>query len=259
MDKLVFKKWCAIADRYGYAIDDTEQGVWRLSFSVSQYIQIHEDANDFFLSGTASIVEHLAKTFHSLKHGRSLQLSVGQVSQRIEEACKFVDDAICEKIQRRKRAFSEKLKEIQTDGNTEVEVLTKCRIGQDILRGGLLQERGCCEVSGVHDPQLLWVSHIKDWAESDDGDRYDDENALLLARNWDALFDKKFISFDPETGKMIKSRRISEEDLIKFGVPKNWRETVQIPINTERRKKYLSWHLNAMRKIDASLKNQSSL
>ena len=47
------------------------------------------------------------------------------------------------------------------------------------------------------------------------------ENVLLLARNWDALFDKKFISFDPETGKMIKSDRISEEDLIKFGVPKD--------------------------------------
>ena len=108
-------------------------------------------------------------------------------------------------------------------------------------------------ISGIGIPELLIVSHIKGWKECMDDtgkERLDAENVLLLARNWDALFDKKFISFDPETGKMIKSERISEEDLIKFGVPKNWRETVQIPINTERRKKYLSWHLNAMRTRD---------
>lgn len=80
-----------------------------------------------------------------------------------------------------------------------------------------------------------------------------------MAVNWDALFDKKFISFDPETGKMIKSERISEEDLIKFGVPKDWRKTVQIPVNTERRKNYLLWHLNAMRDKDVSSMNKSSL
>ena len=101
---------------------------------------------------------------------------------------------------------------------------------------------------------MLVASHIKPWGDCVDGgsERLDTENVLLLARNWDALFDKKFIAFDPETGKMIKSDRISEEDLIKFGVPKDWRETVKIPVKTERRKKYLTWHLNAMRTKDAS-------
>ena len=252
MDKLVLKEWLAIADHYGCDVDDSEQGVWRISFSNSLSMQINEYGNDFFLSGSPAIIEHLIKTFHSLKHGEALQLSVGQVSQRIEEACIFTSGMVREELQRRKKAFAEKLKEIQTDRESEVEILTKCRIGQDVLRGSLLQDRGCCEVSGITDPRLLWVSHIKDWAESEDDEKFDLDNVLLLARNWDALFDKKFISFDPETGKMIKSDRISEEDLIKFGVPKDWRETVQIPIKTERRKKYLTWHLNAMRTKDAS-------
>ena len=127
------------------------------------------------------------------------------------------------------------------------------RIGQDKLRRLLLASIGECEISGVCRTDLLVVSHIKPWEDCVDGgsERLDPENVLLLARNWDALFDKKFISFDPETGNMIKSQRISEEELIKFGVPKDWRETVQIPINTERRKKYLLWHLNAMRAKDA--------
>lgn len=258
MDKVVMKEWLAVANRYGFNFDDSEQGVWRISFSVDQFIQINESGNDFFLSGASAIIEHLVNTFHSLKHGNVLQLSVGQVSQRIEEACKFVCGTVHEKIQSRKNAFAEKLKEIQTDGESEVTILTKCRIGQDVLRGGLLQDRGCCEVSGITDPRLLWVSHIKDWSKSNDEERYDDENVLLLARNWDALFDKKFISFDPETGKMIKAERISEEDLIKFGVPKDWRETVRIPVNTERRKNYLTWHLNAMKDKDVSWMGKSS-
>ena len=136
---------------------------------------------------------------------------------------------------------------------SEVKSGVYCRKGQDILRRALIELRCCCEISGVVFPDLLIASHIRSWKDcgSSVRMRLDIENVLLLARNWDALFDKKFISFDPETGNMIKSQRISEEDLIKFGVPKNWRETVQIPINTERRKKYLSWHLNAMRAKDA--------
>lgn len=250
MDKLVLKEWWTIANHYGYDVDDSEQGVWRLFFSAGQYIQIHENGNDFFLSGTAAIVEHLVNTFHCLKQGESLLLSVGQVSQRIEEACNFVCGAVREKIQRRKKAFAERLKEIQKGGESEVEILTKCRIGQDFLREELLHERVCCEVSGINDAQLLWVSHIKDWAESNDEEKYDDENVLLLARNWDALFDKKFISFDPETGKMIKSERIPEETLWKFGVPVDWRKSVRIPVKTERRKEYLRWHNQLMKSED---------
>ena len=73
----------------------------------------------------------------------------------------------------------------------------------------------------------------------------------VFSRNWDALFDKKFISFDPETGKMIKAARIDDETLRKFGVPDNWRESVSIPVNTDRRREYLRWHNKLMEKEDA--------
>lgn len=69
--------------------------------------------------------------------------------------------------------------------------------------------------------------------------------------NWDALFDKKYISFDPETGKMIKSDRIDEADLKKFGVPDGWRDCVGIHIQTERRREYLRWHNRLMAEADA--------
>ena len=127
------------------------------------------------------------------------------------------------------------------------------RNGQEILRKYLLLERGHCEVSDVNLSELLVTSHIRPWKDCGDSVelRLDPENVLLLAANWDALFDKKFISFDPETGKMIKASRIDDETLRKFGVPNNWRESVSIPVNSDRRREYLRWHNKLMEKEDA--------
>ena len=127
------------------------------------------------------------------------------------------------------------------------------RIGQDKLRQLLLVSIGECEVSGIRNKDLLVVSHIKPWEDCVDGgnERLDPENVLLLAANWDALFDKKFISFDPVMGKMIKAARIDDETLRKFGVPNDWRESVSVPVNTEGRKEYLRWHNKLMEKEDA--------
>ena len=127
------------------------------------------------------------------------------------------------------------------------------RNGQEVLRKYLLLERGRCEVSDVNLSELLVTSHIRPWKDCGDSVelRLDPENVLLLATNWDALFDKKFISFDPETGRMRTAERIDEETLRKFGVPDNWRESVSIPIKTERRKEYLRWHNKLMAEEDA--------
>lgn len=126
------------------------------------------------------------------------------------------------------------------------------RNGQEVLRKYLLLERGRCEVSSINFQELLVVSHIRPWRDCGDSVelRLDPENVLLLAANWDALFDKKYISFDPETGRMIKARRIDEETLRKFGVPDNWQTSVKITINTERRKDYLRWHKRLMAEED---------
>ena len=127
------------------------------------------------------------------------------------------------------------------------------RNGQEVLRKFLLLERGCCEASDVNHPELLVASHILPWKDCGDSAelRLDPENVLLLAANWDALFDKKFISFDPDTGKMMKAARIDDETLRKFGVPNDWRESVRIPVNTDRRKGYLRCHNKLMADEDA--------
>lgn len=136
---------------------------------------------------------------------------------------------------------------------TELKSEVYRRNGQEVLRKYLLLERGRCEVSVVNLSELLVTSHIRPWKDCGDSVelRLDPENVLLLAANWDALFDKKFISFDPETGKMIKAARIDDETLRKFGVPDNWRESISIPVNTDRRREYLRWHNKLMKEEDA--------
>jgi hypothetical protein len=140
---------------------------------------------------------------------------------------------------------------------TESTAVVKVRLFQDRLRDLLLRIRGRCEITCVCDSHLLVASHIIPWSSCarDGRQRLDLENVLLLAANWDALFDKFYISFEPETGKMIKSRRIDEVTLAKFGVPANWRESVRVDVSGARRRKYLQWHNVKMEEVDQESQN----
>lgn len=222
-----------------------------------------ENGNVFKMYGEDSFQHALKRDFHCKKlsdgsflFDKSIWPSVAKwISFAMRHDLKQRDFL---KVKDDLEKFANRLKSVS---ETELKLEVCVRKGQDILRKYLVFKRTCCEASGVNLSELLVASHILPWSDCGKSVelRLDPENVLLLASNWDALFDKKFISFDPETGKMIKSERISEEDLIKFGVPKDWRETVRIPVNTERRKNYLSWHLNAMREKDVSWMNKSSL
>ena len=83
---------------------------------------------------------------------------------------------------------------------------------------------------------ILISSHILPWSECNDDERLDVENGILLSPNVDSLFDKHLISFTND-GEMVLSRRITEQQLNKLGIPTN----VVIPIS-EGMKKYLSKH-----------------
>ena len=150
-------------------------------------------------------------------------------------------------------AFAAQLKKMTV---TEQKSDAVRRIGQNKLRAFLLEQHSACQVSGITQRDLLVASHIKPWAMCKNGpeERLDLENVLLLSRNWDALFDRFYISFDAHTGRMVKSERISEADLFSFGVPTNWRRCVKIPITSERRSSYLEVHNMLMRKARVALR-----
>ncbi|MGB1561771.1 MAG: HNH endonuclease [Sinimarinibacterium flocculans] len=82
------------------------------------------------------------------------------------------------------------------------------RIGQDVFREALMELwEGRCALSGIAlPPALLRASHAKPWAKSRDDERLDPFNGLLLAVQFDALFDQGFIAFDDEGLAMISSQ-----------------------------------------------------
>lgn len=120
------------------------------------------------------------------------------------------------------------------------------RLGQGELRKYLLACDGCCAITKIRTPELLVASHIKGWAESSVCEQVDVENVLLLAKNYDAAFDKHLISFAADTGKIMKASRISWGELGLLGIQKN----AELPKPTEAQAKYLRHHLAVMKTKD---------
>jgi putative restriction endonuclease len=112
-------------------------------------------------------------------------------------------------------------KEIQNDPaltKTEVRALTKARIGQGKFRNQLIKFwNSKCSVSGVDLTSVLIASHIKSWKDSDNREKLDPNNGLLLSPNYDKLFDKYLISFDSE-GRIIISSDLNKHQLELLGI-----------------------------------------
>jgi len=69
-------------------------------------------------------------------------------------------------------------------------------IAQRLFRGNLLRLwQGSCAVTSVRETRVLRSSHIKPWAESDNQEKVDHFNGLLLVPNLDALFNEGLIAF----------------------------------------------------------------
>lgn len=119
-------------------------------------------------------------------------------------------------------------------------------LGQGELRKYLLACDGCCAITEIRTPELLVASHIKGWAESSVREQVDVENILLLAKNYDSAFDKHLISFDADTGKLVKASRISWCELKRLGICNDAR----LPKPTPLQAKYLKHHLSRMKSMD---------
>jgi HNH endonuclease len=120
---------------------------------------------------------------------------------------------------------------------TTTEALVDARLGQGQFRAALEREwNGACAVTGCRISEILRASHIKPWETSNDSERLDSENGLLLSAHIDALFDKGLVSFAND-GKMLLSDQISIKDRMYFRLPKSLRLKP-----SKRRIKFLEYH-----------------
>lgn len=100
---------------------------------------------------------------------------------------------------------------------TERAQIIKARVGQGIFRDALISKYTNCIVSGISDERLLVASHVKPWAVSDNHERIDVENGLLLSSLYDKMFDIGLITFE-DSGKIQISSSVKTSDRIKFGL-----------------------------------------
>ena len=104
------------------------------------------------------------------------------------------------------------------NGPVERHQLVKSRRGQGVFRDNVESREPKCRVTGVSNPNYLRASHIKPWRKSNDTEKIDGDNGLMLAPHVDFLFDKGFISFEDD-GTLIVSELIEDAALESWGIP----------------------------------------
>jgi 5-methylcytosine-specific restriction protein A len=100
---------------------------------------------------------------------------------------------------------------------TERESIVQSRIGQGSFRNGLAVYWEGCAITGCKLFEILKASHIKPWRCSNNAERLDVFNGLLLLPNLDSAFDVGFISFDNE-GKIMISGLLNNDDKHRLGI-----------------------------------------
>lgn len=97
--------------------------------------------------------------------------------------------------------------------------LALARIGQGQFRQDLLKRWGqACAVTGLTQTRVLRASHVLPWKESNDEQRLDPDNGLILSANLDALFDAGLISFAAD-GSMLVSNELEVSERRALGLP----------------------------------------
>lgn len=121
---------------------------------------------------------------------------------------------------------------------TEKNQIVKARIGQGFFRRSLIEDSPFCPITLVDDINLLIASHIKPWSSSNNTERLDCKNGLLLTPTYDKLFDRGYISFK-EDKTLIISSDLAFRNKVRLGLTPNVKIS-HLPI--EGRENYLEYH-----------------
>lgn len=199
-------------------------------------------------SNVASIIEpdeqHLKSAIHSEPDSQKSIFNKASKAMDSESGYSGDSDSVKNTISDLKNAMclaAEKIEdEYRNKPGEDVDVVVKRRVGQSQFRALLGSIYGvACHISGLPKERLLIASHIVPWSKATGEEKTDPDNGLLLAVNWDAVFDKGFICFD-EKGHVIFSEELDEESVRLLGIDANVR--LREDLLTPNRLSYLQRH-----------------
>jgi len=120
---------------------------------------------------------------------------------------------------------------------TERTGLVVSRVGQGYYRQQIIEKwNGTCPITKSNLKSILISSHIVPWSKSNDDERLDVENGILLSPNIDSLFDKHLISFEDD-GSILISDKLDSLNRQSLNID----DSIKIPVS-EGMKKYLKRH-----------------
>jgi predicted restriction endonuclease len=128
---------------------------------------------------------------------------------------------------------------------TEKEQLILARRGQGIFRNRVEKIEYQCRVTGVCDKQFLIASHIKPWKDSNDKEKLDGNNGLLLSPHVDKLFDNGWLSFSDD-GDILVADETVVNVLMAWGIDPR-KKVGQFRLQ---QKQYLDFHRQAVFKTN---------
>lgn len=104
-------------------------------------------------------------------------------------------------------------------GPGEKRQLINARLGQGVFRENVERIEQSCRVTGALDRRHLRARHIKPWKLSDDREKLDGFNGLLLSPHVDHLFSRGHIAFSDD-GQMLVSRHLNPVVMKVWGLDK---------------------------------------
>lgn len=132
---------------------------------------------------------------------------------------------------------------------SDVQVTTSHRRGQNVFKRELQKVSRIngtlkcffpgCDVEGE---KFLIASHIVPWKYSDNKEKVDPNNGLLLCPNHDLLFDSLLITFNKD-GKLVVSEDLLKTNIGAFGI----KDDLLLDLSPEK-EVYMCRHRNAMKK-----------
>jgi len=126
---------------------------------------------------------------------------------------------------------------------TEKQAIIRARRGQGLFKQRVMAIETRCRITGVTNEVHLVASHCKPWRDSNNEDRLNGENGLLLTPSIDHLFDRGFIGFE-DSGTLIVSPVAHRPSLQRMGV--DTENLVNVGGFTEGQRKFLDFHRNSV-------------
>jgi HNH endonuclease len=141
------------------------------------------------------------------------------------------------------RKLEQQLRDDTTVKETQRQAIIRARIGQGLFKERVSKIESRCRITGVENPVHLVASHCKPWRDSNNEERLDGENGLLLTPSIDHLFDRGFIGFE-DSGKLIISPVAHRPSLQRMGIDTS--KVVNVGGFTSGQKQFLDFHRSAV-------------